>query len=62
MELKLTKNPLKIELNLSQFTAKAEVECVELYSLGKWSRSAPVSGVADDGKRVRAWTVAALIV
>ena len=32
MELKLTKNPLKIELNLSQFRAKTEVECVELYS------------------------------
>ena len=32
MELNLTKNPLKIELNLSQFRAKTEVECVELYS------------------------------
>ena len=32
MELKLTKNPLKIELNLNQFRATTEVECVELYS------------------------------
>lgn len=32
MELKLTKNPLNIQLNLSQFRAKTEVECVELYS------------------------------
>ena len=32
MELKLTKNPLKIELDLSEFIAKTEVECVELYS------------------------------
>ena len=32
MELQLTKNPLKIELNLSQFRAKTEVGCVELYS------------------------------
>ena len=32
MELKFTKNPLKIEVNLSQFRAKTEVECVELYS------------------------------
>ena len=32
MDLKLTKNPLKLELNLSQFRAKTEVECVELYS------------------------------
>ena len=32
MELQLTKNPLKIEVNLNQLRAKTEVECVELYS------------------------------
>ena len=32
MELKLIKNPSKIELNWSQFRAKTEVECVELHS------------------------------
>ena len=32
MELKWSKNRLKSEPNWSQFGAKAEVECVELYS------------------------------
>ena len=32
MDLKCINNPLKFELNWSQFGAKTEVECVELYS------------------------------
>ena len=32
MELNLSKNPSKCDLNWSQFRAKTEVECVELHS------------------------------
>ena len=32
MELKLIKNPFEIDLNLSEFRAKSEVECVEFHS------------------------------